>query len=209
MGNALAAFLMLAAATAQPVSPREVVQAAVGRVIAVMEEAHDDQTAAARTARRGGDHGHAEIRRIVAELFDFDEMARRSLSRHWAARSSAERAEFVQLFTTLFERAYLGRIQSYAGGKIVYLGEEIDGPFAAVKSRVVTGRRPETALDYRLLLKDSQWKVYDVLVDGVSFVSTYRAEFNRVIQSSSYGALLQRMREKSFSAVTSLRRSPS
>jgi phospholipid transport system substrate-binding protein len=176
----------MVAAAAQPVSPRDVVQEAVTRALAVVEDVGDKRDGAAR----------AEIRRIAGELFDFDEMARRSLSRHWAARTSTEQAEFVQLFTDLLERAYLGRIRAYTGEEIVYLGEEIDNPFATVKSKVVTGRRTGTTLDYRLLQKDGHWKVYDVLVRGSSVVASYREEFSRIIHASSYGGLVQRLREK-------------
>ena len=82
-----------------------------------------------------------EVRRIAADLFDFDEISRRALSRHWTARTAEEQAEFVRLFTDLLERTYLGRIESYAGEKIVYLGETVDGSFATVRSKVVTRRR--------------------------------------------------------------------
>jgi phospholipid transport system substrate-binding protein len=207
MGQLLATLLLVAAATSEPVpTPREVVQAAVTRVVAVVPEPRGGGEG--RTARV--EEARAEVRRIAGDLFDFDEMARRSLSRHWAARTPAERTEFVHLFTDLLERTYLGRIQSYAGEKIVYLGEGIDGSFATVKSKVVTPRRTETALDYRLQLKNGRWRVYDVLIDGVSFVSTYRSEFDRVIQAGSYGELLERLRGKgSFPPVTPVRRSPS
>ena len=207
MGHLLATFLVVA--TVQPLAtPREVVQTAVARAVAVVQQSRGEAGARARAPRALSDQARAEIRRIAGGLFDFDEMARRSLSRHWATLSREEQVEFVQLFTELLERTYLGRIQSYAGEQLTYLGEEIDGPFATVKSRVVTTRRTETALEYRLRLKDGQWKVYDLLVDGVSFVSTYRSEFSRVIQSSSYAVLLQRMREKTLvTPVTSLPRS--
>ena len=201
MNPAILALVLVATTAAQPTAtPRQIVQDAVARVVAVVGEQHAREGAAAH-----GDTGRAraEIRRIAGDLFDFDEMTRRALSRHWAGRTPAEQAEFVRLFTDLLERGYLGRIQSYAGEKIIYLGEGIDGPFATVKSRVVAPtRRTETALDYRLMLKDGKWRVYDVLVDGVSFVSTYRSEFNRVIQSTGYESLVERMRSKTFVPVT-------
>jgi phospholipid transport system substrate-binding protein len=137
-----------------------------------------------------------EMRRMAAEIFDFDEMARRALSRHWAGRTKAEQAEFVALFTDLLERTYVARIESYAGEKITYPNEIIDGAYATVRSRITSRRRTETTLDYRLHLDEGRWKVFDISVDGVSFVSTYRSEFGRIIQASSYGALIDRMRKK-------------
>jgi phospholipid transport system substrate-binding protein len=201
MNPAILALVLVGTTAAHPpATPRQIVQNAVARVIAVVSEQHAREGAA---AERDTERARAEIRGIAGDLFDFGEMSRRALSRHWAARTAAEQAEFVRLFADLLERGYLGRIQSYAGEKIVYLGEGIDGPFATVKSRVVAPtRRTETALDYRLMLKDGTWRVYDVLVDGVSFVSTYRSEFNRVIQSTGYESLVERMRSKSFAPVT-------
>jgi len=137
-----------------------------------------------------------EIRRIATDLFDFDEVARRALSRHWAGRTRAEQTEFTSLFTDLLERSYVGKIETYSGEKIVYTGEVVDGNYATVRSRIITRRRTDTALDYRMHEIDGRWKVYDVLIDGVSFVSTYRSEFNRVIQSSSYEELIERLRKK-------------
>jgi phospholipid transport system substrate-binding protein len=185
MGKALAAWLLVAAAAAsQGGPPRDVVQGAVTRVIAIVSEEPDS-----------AEHRREELRRIAADVFDFDEMARRALSRHWAARSKAEQAEFRELFTDLLERTYVSRLESYAGEKITYPTEVVDGNYATVRSRIVT-RRSETALDYRLHLDGGRWRVFDISVDGVSFVSTYRSEFNRIIQASSYSSLLDRLRKK-------------
>lgn len=194
MGKALAAWLMVAGAMAATASsPREVVQTAVTRVIVAMQDDPD------RT------HARAEIRRAATDLFDFDEMARRTLTRHWAGRTPDEQAEFVKLFTELLERSYLGRIESWSGEKILYTSEVIDEGFASVRSKIVT-RRAEIALEYRLLQRDGRWRVYDVLMDGVSFVSTFRSAFDRIIQQSSFPGLMDKMRKRAI--FTTLERSP-
>ena len=196
MGKALAAWLMLAGALAAPAQgPREAVQGAVDRVIQVLHEGGSDRFDRDYPRRR------AEIRRIAHELFDFDDMARRALSRHWIQRSPQERAEFVGLFTDLLERSYIGKIEAYSGEKIVYAGEAIDGSWATVRSRVTTKRQTDTTLDYRLHQTEGRWKVYDLLIDGVSFVSTYRSEFNRIIRLSSYSSLVEQMRKKRIETV--------
>jgi len=137
-----------------------------------------------------------EIRRVAADFFDFDEMARRTLTRHWNARTPDERAEFVRLFTDLLEGAYIGRIEQFSGERILYLSERMDGHYATVRSRIVTRRPSEIAVDYRLQLRDGHWRAYDVLLDGVSFVSTFRSEFERIIQQSSYAGLVDRLRKR-------------
>jgi len=202
MDRSIAAVLMLfATVTGSPATtPREIVQSAVARVIAVLDGTESDRDRSERGEARvpGPERPRgAELRRIAVDLFDFDEMARRTLSRHWAGRTRAEQTEFVRLFMDLLERSYVGRIEAYAGGKITYVGESVDGGYALVRSKIVTPRRrQETAVDYRLHLRDRRWKVYDVLVDGVSFVSTYRSEFNRVITASSYNALVEALRNR-------------
>ena len=188
MGKALAAWLMVAGAMAATASPLDVVETAVTRVIVAMQE------------DPGREQARAEIRQAAASLFDFDEMARRTLTRHWAVRSPQEQAEFVVLFTGLLERSYLGRIESWSGEKIVYTSETIDGAFASVRSKIIT-RRAEIDIEYRLRQRDGRWRVYDVLMDGVSFVSTFRSAFDRIIQQSSWAGLMDKLRKRTVLSV--------
>jgi phospholipid transport system substrate-binding protein len=176
MGKALAAWLMVAGAMAATATPLDVVETAVTRVIVAMQE------------DPGREQARAEIRQAAASLFDFEEMARRTLSRHWAARSPEEQAEFVVLFRDLLERSYLGRIESWSGEKITYTGEVVDGPYASVRSRIITRR-------------DGRWRVYDVLMDGVSFVSTFRSAFDRIMQQSSWAGLMDKLRKRAVLAT--------
>ena len=194
MEKLFATLVLVAAATAGTASPRDLVQASVTRVLAVVtEQAESDRAPKIDALERR----RAEVRRLATDLFDFDEMARRALSRHWAPRTKAEQTEFIELFTDLLERTYVSRIESYAGEKITYPSEVVDGEYATVRSRILSRRRTETLLDYRLHLVDGKrWKVFDISIDGVSFVSTYRSEFSRIIQSSSYASLVDRMRKK-------------
>jgi phospholipid transport system substrate-binding protein len=191
MGKALAAWLVVAGVVTAPVvGPRETVESSVVRVLNVLQ---DGEVNGKPVAARPG-----EVRRLARELFDFDEMSRRALSRHWATRTPDEQTEFVALFGDLLERLYMNRLEGYAGEKFTFMGEALDGGFARVRARVNTQRRTETALDYRMHVRDGHWQVYDVLIDGVSFVSTFRSQFDRVIQAESYGALVDRLRKKTF-----------
>lgn len=195
MERALAAWLLLAASTASMTSPTEVVQVAVEQVVRVVQDAD--------LARPGdGERQRMEIRRIAENLFDFPEMARRSLARHWTDRTSQQREEFVRLFAAILERSYFGRIENYSGERILYIGETVDGDFATVRSKIIVGRKGEVPVEYRLHLVGSRWAVYDVLIEGVSFVSTYRAQFNRIIQTSSYDGLIEKMRAKELELTT-------
>src|SRR5262245_32270953 len=170
MGKAVAAWLMVAGAMAATSSPRDIVQTAVTRVVAVLQ----DDFRGAQLDRPREEMRRGEIRRIASDLFDFDEMARRTLTRHWNARTPDERAEFVRLFTDLLEGSYIGRIEQFSGERIVYMSERVDGSYATVRSKIITRRPSEIAVDYRLQLRDGRWRVYDVLLDGVSFIATFR-----------------------------------
>ncbi len=207
MGKAMMAWFLVAGAMASPAtSPRDVVQAAVGRVITTLQRADADQGESTPTRRVALEQRRADLRRIAGELFDFDEISRRALSRHWTARTPEEQVEFVRLFTDLLERSYLGRIESYAGEKIVYVHELVDGSYATVRSKVLAARRTaDTPVDYRLHLVQGRWKVYDVLIDNVSFVATYRSEFARILQREPYAELVERLRKQSDSASALVR----
>ena len=206
MGKAFMAWLLVASAVAAPtMGPREIVQAAVSRVVVAIQRADLESSDPSHPSRLAMEQRRLEVRRIAADLFDFDEISRRALSRHWTARGPEEQAEFVRLFTDLLERTYLGRIESYSGEKIVYMGETVDGPFATVRSKVVARRRGETPIDYRLHLRDGRWKVYDVLIDHVSFVATYRSEFGRILQKEPYAALVERLRKQNVEAAALVR----
>lgn len=137
------------------------------------------------------------LRASISRIFDYQEMAQRSLATHWKGRSEAERREFVSLFQTLLENSYAGKIEGYKDEKIVYLKEALDGEYAEVKSKVIVPKGDEYTLDYRLMRKGGKWMVYDVVIEGVSLVSNYRGQFNRIINRDGYPALVKKLRTKS------------
>ena len=137
-----------------------------------------------------------EVRKIADDFFAFDETAKRSLGRHWRDRTPAERTEFVQLFSDLLERSYLTRIELYGGEKIQYVGETIDGDQATVKTKILTKQESEIPVDYRMMKRGEKWVVYDVVIEGVSLISNYRTQFNKIIQTASYGELVKKIKAK-------------
>jgi phospholipid transport system substrate-binding protein len=136
------------------------------------------------------------LKDAIGTIFDYREMAKRSLGRYWRGRTPEERNHFVELFATLLENSYADKIESYHNEKIVYLKEHRDGNYAEVSSRVYTDRHDEFSLDYRLLKKKGKWMVYDVIIEGVSLVSNYRSQFNRIVRSDGYGELVRKMENK-------------
>jgi phospholipid transport system substrate-binding protein len=137
------------------------------------------------------------IRRIVSEIFDFNETTRRSLGQHWQARTPHEREEIVRLYSDLLERSYIGKIEMYSGERIQVVGDTVEGDQATVRTRLVTKAGTEIPVDYRMhRVGGDRWLAYDVAVEGVSMVANYRAQFNKIIQASSAQALVKRLRAK-------------
>jgi phospholipid transport system substrate-binding protein len=195
-------FMAEAALAASPVGPRDAVEAAVARFMSIIK--NDGQNEADGAV--GGERSE-QIRRIVREMFDFDEISRRALSRHWQALPREDQAEFVTLFRDLLERAYLTQVEAAAGSqKIAFLGESIENGSATVRSKLVTRNGGEIPLDYRLHLRDGSWRIYDVAVQGVSFITSYRTQFDRVIRLESYNALRERLQKKTLDTAAVERR---
>jgi len=133
---------------------------------------------------------------VIGTRFDYQEMAIRSLGGHWRKLGDPEKQEFVRLFTFLLVNAYADKIEGYSGEQIQYVNERIKNNYAEVKTKIVSGKS-EFPLDYRLRNQGEGWRVYDVVVDGVSLVRNYRGQFSKIIRSSSYQDLVKKLREKS------------
>jgi len=139
----------------------------------------------------------AAVRTVANDLFDFAEMAKRTLARHWQGQTAQEREEFARLYADVLERAYISKIELYGGGaKIRYGREQLDGNFATVTTKITTRQGLDVPVDYRMLRQGDRWLVYDVAIEGISLVSNYRSQFNQIIQTSSYEELVRRMKAK-------------
>jgi phospholipid transport system substrate-binding protein len=188
MLSIMMAVLVAAAGTTTAAGPTETVQTAVQQVFS---RPGDPAVKTVSTAQR-----RADIRKVAESLFDFNEMSERSLGGAWAQASPAERQEFIRLFSALIAAAYMGKIEQYAGEPITYVGERVNGDEAAVQSRVVTPKGSEVGIEYRMYRADGRWTVYDIYVDGISLVGSYKAQFNRIIQRGSFADLLKQLRLK-------------
>jgi phospholipid transport system substrate-binding protein len=184
------AGLALAAAPARAGAPLDQLRLQVDRVLKVLDDPE------LKKEGRGKDRRVA-VRKIANEIFDFGETARRSLGRHWQGRTPAEQAEFVQLFTDLLERSYISKVELYGGEKIQYVSDAIEGgDQAKVQTKLLTKQGGEIPIEYRMHKKGERWLVYDVIIEGVSLVSNYRTQFNKIIQTSSFQELVKKMKSK-------------
>jgi len=184
-----ALLLGLTATVAAALTPTETVKSRV-------DEALQSLSPKANPGADAAERRRADIRRAADTLFDFPDMSRRALGRHWTDRTPAEREEFTRLFTDLIARTYIGKIDRYAGESIAYVGERVDGDEASVRSQVVTAKGSQIPVEYRLHRANNVWSAYDVLIENVSLVGTYRSQFDRIIKAESFADLLRRLREK-------------
>ena len=170
-------------------APTDQLQAAAARVVQILDD----------PALQGEDRAperQAAVRAAVTDLLDFTEISRRALGRHWRPLSQAEREEFVGLFRALLDRTYLPQIKLYQGERVQFVGESVDGEFAAVQARVLTRRDQEASVLFRLHRPGERWLIYDVSVEGISLVANYRAQFDQIIQRASYQGLVTRIKQK-------------
>jgi phospholipid transport system substrate-binding protein len=136
------------------------------------------------------------ISRIADLRFDWEEIARRTLGRHWAQRAPDEQREFVALFRRLIERSYLDRVDLYSGETVKYQGDRIDGNFAVVNAVLVTSTKTEVAFQYRVRKKGDQWLIYDITIEAVSLVANYRTQINSILVKSPYPELVRMIKAR-------------
>jgi phospholipid transport system substrate-binding protein len=134
-------------------------------------------------------------------------MARRALGAPWSTLSHRGQREFVDLFVQLLRDTFAGRITEHSDEQVVFLGELRRDAFAEVKAQM-KGRKIDTPVDFRLIHRDHEWRVYDVVIDAASIVSNYRSQFSSIIRDASYIGLVKKMRQKAI-AVKVFERFPS
>lgn len=137
-----------------------------------------------------------QVEKIIDPIFDFREMAKRSLGIHWRDLTPEERQEFVPLFKDFLAKVYLGRIGPYNGEKVRFTSETVGTNYAEVDTQVVGKNGDQVPVVYLVKRKDGDWKVYDVVVDNISIDNNYRSQFDRVISRSSYQELVKRIKQK-------------
>ena len=136
------------------------------------------------------------LEKIVGGRFDYQEMSRRSLGAPWNQLTDKDKQEFVDLFRTLLTNTYADRVENYSGEGVQYVNERTEKDYAEVRTKILSGKT-EIPMDYRLINKNSDWRVYDVVVDGVSLVNNYRGQFSKILRTSSYPELVDQLRKKS------------
>jgi len=148
-----------------------------------------------------------KLRAIAESHFDFAEMAQSAIGYHWKTLTPDQKSEFVPLFTTFIEDAYLSRIESYSVQKIneqiqssmiQFTRQTTDGPdYAEVFSTVVLqDQKDPIPVNYLMRRDGDEWKIYDITIDSISVIANYRNQFNRVLNNDGYDKLVSIIRQK-------------
>jgi len=187
--GAFAAGIAFAAAAAWAGPATDQLKESVDRVLKIVQDPELKKP-------QNGEKRRTQIREVARNIFDFEEMAKRALARHYAARTPEQKKRFTELFTDLLENSYVSKIESYGGEKILYLPEQVEGDVTTVRSKLITQRGTEIPIDYRMQKEGDRFRVYDVSIEGVSLVANYRSQFNKIITQSSFEELLKKMETK-------------
>ena len=165
-----------------------------GRVRAILEEVMTVLTDPQLKGQEFREKRRVAIKKIIAQNFYFDAMAKQALGPYWEKLEGTRQLEFKTIFQGLFQDAYTRLVLDFLGKeKVLYTKEDMDHGRAWVKTTISRGSE-EIPVDYSLIPVQERWLVDDVKIDGVSIVGNYQKSFSRVIKQESYEGLLKKMR---------------
>ena len=186
---AIGALIVTTAEAGSPTSTLQATFAQANRIIAdpAMEDRPLDRIIA--------------IRALFAKVFDFRGAAEQVLGPEWKARTAVEQREFTSIFSGFVQRGFVYWLAAAAeidgnGITVHYLGESVERDRAGVRTIIVGRGGRQIRLDHWMVYQGNRWMVRDITIDGVSLVTNYRAQFDRVIRASSYRDLVVRMQDR-------------
>ncbi len=164
----------------------EAVKRTVADLIRILDDPHLKEPERAEQRRR-------EIEQVITHRINYREMAKRTLGTNWSGINEYDRQEFVGLFVEMLRDTFAGRINKHTDEQVTILDEQRIDHFAEVRTQL-TGQKVDTRIDFRLMQVLGHWWVYDVVINGVSIVSNYRAQFTSVIRDVTYVGLVKKMK---------------
>ena len=134
--------------------------------------------------------------REISPSFNFEEMAKKAMGKYWRERSHEEKREFIELFAKNIKDAYIRKTGPRFGEKIFSLSEVQDNGYARVHVDLIKRTEEKVSADFRLIRKEVEWRICDVIFEGVSLVNNYRSQINSFLIKSSYEELVQTFKQK-------------
>lgn len=181
---AFALLSTVASATAYA-SPTDTVRGTVDAVVETLADAGLDE-----------DSKRSRVTELITERFNFPVMSQRILATNWKKANDDQRARFIGLFTRILANTYWLRIKEYSEQTVEYAGEKIKNKKTARVNTVILSGNKKIPVDYSLYLKGEQWFAYDVAIEGVSLVSTYRSSYQQIAKQEGIEGLLAKMEQK-------------
>ena len=190
LGAAVAAAVLAWAGAAGAGDPTDRVRAVLNEVLTIQNDPN-------LQGPQHEDRRSADVKRVIAQSFNFGDMARRSLGREWDRLTPAQRKDFTEVLQDLFQDSYGKLVLNFLKRETIRYGAETtDGNGAMVKTVIERLAREQIPVDYQLLQAAGRWDMVDVVIDGVSIVENYRSQFNKIIRTTSFDALLRKMKIK-------------
>ena len=170
-------------------APTDAVQGEVDKIITKLQDPEFKQ--------KTKEEKIAGIRTIINEIFDWTELSKRTLGRNWRKFSDAQKTEFTDLFSRLLEGVYADRLLAYSDEKVIFEKEtEMKPGKVEVTSHIRTADGTKIPLNYRMVEKDGKWRVYDVVIEGVSMVKNYRGQFKEILSKKKPEDLIETLKKK-------------
>jgi len=168
---------------AMATSPQEQVKKMIDGVFAVL---NSDQSAEVK---------RTEISGTVQKFLGVESLSQRTLGVYWKKGTPEELSRFMALYVKILERTYLNRVDDYSGGTVDYIQERVKDDKAILDTKFVSSKF-DIPVQYKLVQKDGTWQIYDVLIEGVSLVRSYRSSYNEILRKEGFGGLMKKMEEK-------------
>jgi len=184
----LVALLLNTREAASLNSPSDYMQCAVEEVMAILK---DDQL---KLPERSQDRRKL-ILTVIRYHFDFEEMSKLAMGAHWKEISDNDKGHFVEIFSQLVENSYINKIEAYSDQQIIFLKESVQENKSLVPT-LIKHNNLDIPIHYKLHKAHDRWRVYDVVIEGVSLVQNYRSQFSSIIMKEKYAGLVQRIDEK-------------
>jgi len=182
--------LLISPLSAHAVTPLETIRADINKVLEVLRDP-------SLKGESGKNTKKAKIRSLAREMFDFTELSRRTLAQNWKKLNAGQQKEFTDLYASLLEETYANRIVSYTNEKVLYGKEKnLTENTVEVQTTIVTTQKTDIPINYRVIRKDYEWKVYDVVIEGVSLINNYRTQFKEILANKPPETLIDILRKK-------------
>ncbi|MGB9716502.1 MAG: MlaC/ttg2D family ABC transporter substrate-binding protein [Thermodesulfovibrionales bacterium] len=169
--------------------PLETVKGNINKVLDVLKDP-------SLKGEEGKNAKKAKIRSISEKMFDYTELSRRTLGPNWNKFNNKQQKEFIELYKRILEDAYADKIITYTDEKVLFSKENILSEKTCEVQTTVVTKKADIPIFYRVIKKEDGWKVYDVVIEGVSLVNNYRTQFREILSNKTPDELLDVLRKK-------------